>query len=133
MASETTTVSRIYESSARIVQPHSRHTAAGTTDGLALSVAARSAAKPSRPDTQRTGTAPDDVEHEHVEFGDLAQEPLVPETRKVPRPSYAQLVQDLETMSYCAVGRKYGVSDNAIRKWLKWYERQAERQVSEAA
>jgi transposase-like protein len=25
-------------------------------------------------------------------------------------------------MSYCAVGRKYGVSDNAIRKWLRWYE-----------
>lgn len=27
-------------------------------------------------------------------------------------------------MSFCAVGRKYRVSDNAVRKWLKWYERQ---------
>src|SRR5680860_190755 len=44
-----------------------------------------------------------------------------PESRKVPRPSHGQLLQDLATMSYCAVGRKYGVSDNAIRKWLKWY------------
>ena len=23
-------------------------------------------------------------------------------------------------MSFVAVGRKYGVSDNAIRKWLRW-------------
>lgn len=48
-----------------------------------------------------------------------------PETRKVPRPSHEQLLTDLETMSFCAVGRKYGVSDNAVRKWLRWYERQA--------
>jgi transposase-like protein len=27
-------------------------------------------------------------------------------------------------MSYLAVGRKYGVSDNAVRKWLRWYERE---------
>src|SRR5207248_4725081 len=44
------------------------------------------------------------------------------DTRKVPRPSYAQLKADLETMSFGAVGRKYGVSDNAVRKWLRWYE-----------
>ena len=25
-------------------------------------------------------------------------------------------------MSICAVGRKYGVSDNAVRKWIRWYE-----------
>lgn len=30
-------------------------------------------------------------------------------------------------MSVCAVGRKYGVSDNAVRKWLVWYERRRER------
>jgi hypothetical protein len=50
-----------------------------------------------------------------------------PETRKVERPSHEQLLADLETMSFVAVGRKYGVSDNAIRKWLRWYQRQAER------
>lgn len=38
--------------------------------------------------------------------------------RKV-RPSKEQMTEDLETMSYCAVGRKYGVSDNTIRNWLK--------------
>ena len=25
--------------------------------------------------------------------------------------------------SFLAVGRKYGVSDNAVRKWLRYYER----------
>jgi transposase-like protein len=25
-------------------------------------------------------------------------------------------------MSWLAVGRKYGVSDNAVRKWVRWYE-----------
>jgi HNH endonuclease len=51
-----------------------------------------------------------------------------PKTRKVDRPSYDQLKADLESMSVLAVGRKYGVSDNAVRKWLRWYERQAERE-----
>jgi hypothetical protein len=48
-----------------------------------------------------------------------------PERRKVERPSLEQLRADLATMSFCAVGRKYGVSDNAVRKWLRWYEREA--------
>jgi transposase-like protein len=28
-------------------------------------------------------------------------------------------------MGYRAVGRKYGVSDTAVRKWLRQYEREA--------
>jgi hypothetical protein len=48
-----------------------------------------------------------------------------PDIRKVPRPSYEQLVSDLKSMSFLAVGRKYGVSDNAVRKWLRWYEEEA--------
>jgi hypothetical protein len=42
-----------------------------------------------------------------------------PATRKVARPSHDQLKADLAHMSYVAVGRKYGVSDNAVRKWLR--------------
>jgi hypothetical protein len=42
--------------------------------------------------------------------------------RKVERPSYEQLLKDLKDTNYCAVGRKYGVTDNAIRKWVKFYE-----------
>jgi transposase-like protein len=45
-----------------------------------------------------------------------------PELRKVPPPARQQLLEDVATMSMCAVGRKYGVSDNAVRKWLRWYE-----------
>lgn len=43
-------------------------------------------------------------------------------SRKVERPPYEQLLQDVEEMSMLAVGRKYGVSDNAVRKWLKYYK-----------
>ena len=36
------------------------------------------------------------------------------------RPSKKQIKKDLEELgSFCAVGRKYNVSDNGIRKWLK--------------
>lgn len=35
------------------------------------------------------------------------------------RPSKEELIQLLETNSFCAVGRMYNVSDNAVRKWLK--------------
>ena len=35
------------------------------------------------------------------------------------RPTKESLLDDLKSMGYCAIGRKYGVSDNAIRKWLR--------------
>jgi len=50
-----------------------------------------------------------------------------PHTRKVERPPYEQLVRELEETSFLAVGRKYGVSDNAVRKWVRFYERERER------
>jgi uncharacterized protein YjcR len=56
-----------------------------------------------------------------------------PETRKVERPSREQLQADLETMSFLAVGRKYGVSDNAVRKWLRWSEYEVEQRSSEVS
>ncbi len=31
-------------------------------------------------------------------------------------------------MSMLAVGRKYGVSDNAVRKWIRWYERSSQKE-----
>lgn len=57
----------------------------------------------------------------------------LPATRKVERPSYEQLIADVSSMSFLAVGRKYGVSDNAIRKWLRWYEYEQERAVVDLA
>ena len=41
--------------------------------------------------------------------------------RKVKRPLYDILKKEVNDYGYCATGRKYGVSDNSIRKWLKDY------------
>lgn len=50
-------------------------------------------------------------------FGNLSR------PRKVSRPSYQQLLDDMKTLSFTAIGKKYGVSDNAIRKWIKLYQK----------
>jgi len=42
------------------------------------------------------------------------------QSRKVERPSLEQLKIDIESLGYLGTGRKYGVSDNSIRKWIKW-------------
>lgn len=39
--------------------------------------------------------------------------------RRSTRPDQEQLRRDVEELGWCGAGRKYGVSDNAIRKWLK--------------
>lgn len=58
-----------------------------------------------------------------------------PALRRVERPPRDQLLREIHATSYAAVGRKYGVSDNAIRKWVRQYEREAERaeRLDEAA
>ncbi|MBV8219622.1 MAG: hypothetical protein JO325_14240 [Solirubrobacterales bacterium] len=33
---------------------------------------------------------------------------------------------DVRSMSFLGIGRKYGVSDNAVRKWIRWYDYQRE-------
>jgi len=43
-------------------------------------------------------------------------------SRVANRPSAEVLKQEIEEMSWCALGRKYGVSDNAIRKWARQYK-----------
>lgn len=48
--------------------------------------------------------------------------------RRVERPPYDQLLAEIKQTNYSAVGRKYGVSDNAIRKWVRSYENEIERQ-----
>lgn len=39
--------------------------------------------------------------------------------RKVERPPYEELLKEVDEFGYSATGRKYGVSDNAVRKWIK--------------
>ncbi len=44
-------------------------------------------------------------------------------SRKVERPSYEQLIADKQSMTMVDIGKKYGVSHNAVRKWIKKYEK----------
>jgi hypothetical protein len=47
-----------------------------------------------------------------------------PVARRAERPPYEELLREIAETSYVAVGRRYGVSDNAIRKWVRQYERE---------
>lgn len=47
-----------------------------------------------------------------------------PALRRVERPPRDLLLSEIAATSYLAVGRRYGVSDNAIRKWVRQYERE---------
>ena len=42
--------------------------------------------------------------------------------RKVERPSKDELLELIKTTSFLQIGKLYDVSDNAIRKWCKYYE-----------
>ncbi len=44
--------------------------------------------------------------------------------RRAERPPYDELLGDIEEPGWSAVGHRYGVSDNAIRKWVRQYERE---------
>lgn len=46
--------------------------------------------------------------------------------RKVQRPSYTQLSLEVNEIGYVATGKKYGVSDNSIRKWIRMYKKYGE-------
>lgn len=41
--------------------------------------------------------------------------------RRVERPSKEQLYDMITSKSFVEIGREYGVSDNAVRKWCKYY------------
>lgn len=42
-----------------------------------------------------------------------------PNRRIVERPPIAQLVREVDELGYVETGRRYGVSDNAVRKWFR--------------
>jgi Zn finger protein HypA/HybF involved in hydrogenase expression len=49
----------------------------------------------------------------------------IPNRKVAIRPTLEQLVQDIAELKYMTrVGLKYGVSDGAVRKWIKLYEKQ---------
>lgn len=55
-----------------------------------------------------------------------------PKTRKVERPPLAALMRDVEDLGYAGTGRKHGVSDNAVRKWVRWYAQRGDPPPDEA-
>ena len=46
-----------------------------------------------------------------------------PESRKVKRPPYEQLLTEVASLGFRGTASQYGVSDNAVRKWLRQYEK----------
>jgi hypothetical protein len=46
-----------------------------------------------------------------------------PNKRKVERPDLTTLLKEVNEIGYSATGRKYGVSDNAIRMWINRYNK----------
>jgi len=56
-----------------------------------------------------------------------------PGHRKVPRPAYEQLMAELAATNLCAVARRYGVTDKAVRKWVRWYEAERARAARHGA
>jgi len=50
------------------------------------------------------------------------------EQRRVVRPKIGQLKKDIEVLGYVGTGKKYGVSDNAIRKWIENYNKVNKKQ-----
>lgn len=66
-------------------------------------------------------------ENEKTEFGFTIEEKKMQiKQRKVERPSYKILIEEIEKFGYLKTGKKYNVSDNCIRKWLKMYEKYGE-------
>ena len=50
---------------------------------------------------------------------------ILPGARRAARPPLDQLLTEIAELGWVGTGRKYGVSDNAIRKWVRAYEEAA--------
>lgn len=44
-------------------------------------------------------------------------------SRTVERPDFQELLKDIIDLGYVGTGKKYGVSDNSIRSWVKFHEK----------
>ena len=114
-----TTASRTCGSSARTARRRSRRTAAATTP-IRTAGRAGGAARCSSPQAPAQRYCSHSVRRPRTRDHAIRK----PERRKVERPPYDQLMAELAASNYSAVGRKYGVSDNAVRKWVRWYEQE---------
>ena len=60
---------------------------------------------------------------------DCGQRASAAKARRVSRPPFDRLMREIETTNFSAVASKYGVTDNAIRKWVRAYEREVARKA----
>lgn len=56
-----------------------------------------------------------------------------PQTRKVVRPPADELLRQVADLGWAGTGRLHGVSDNAVRKWMRAYERDGSAHRAAAA
>lgn len=52
----------------------------------------------------------------------LCKECLSKEQRKVKRPNKEKLIDLISKYTFVYIGKMFGVSDNAVRKWCKYYD-----------
>jgi len=116
-----TTGSRTSGSSVPTAPRHSILTALAGDALYALNDSACDVAPRSAPRTADSGTARASV----GPAGDRSGIPR-PGARRVERPPYAQLIRETRAIGFEATGRRYGVTGNAIRKWIRAYERESE-------
>lgn len=64
-----------------------------------------------------------------VVFDKTLNSPKLYNRKVLRRPSKKELEDDLRTMPMVNVGKKYGVSDNAVRKWLKYYDKDTKKEI----
>lgn len=62
------------------------------------------------------------VDRKHQSPNNLCDACSKNKRRKIERPNFDVLQIQIEKLGYTATGRLYGVSDNAIRKWVKSYK-----------
>ena len=63
------------------------------------------------------------IKSDREESEKISFEEAMKKRRKVERPSYEQLLLDISELGFVGTGKKYEVSDNSIRKWIKMYEK----------
>ncbi len=64
-----------------------------------------------------------------TKYSDVCLDCLGLSKRKVERPDKESLQKMISELSWCAIGRKYGVSNNAVKKWAKQYGLLTENQI----
>lgn len=79
--------------------------------------------------TNNSGKSLKDWKKRHCKCGKIKNKKsitcksCVPKKRKIIRPEYELLLKEIKEFGFSCTGRKYNVSDNSIRKWIKNYEK----------